>query len=81
MQADLSKVDQINHLVRETINHFGKVDILVNNAGLEKHDDFWDVSEEDYDLVLNVNSRVLKARKPRQVRSLISKPSFSLLKP
>ena len=59
VQADLSKVDQINHLVRETINHFGKVDILVNNAGLEKHDDFWDVTESDYDLVLNVNLKAV----------------------
>lgn len=59
VQADLSKVDQINHLVRETINHFGKVDILVNNAGLEKRADFWDVSESDYDLVLNVNLKAV----------------------
>ena len=43
VQADLSKVEQIDNLVRETINHFGKVDILVNNAGLEKRADFWDV--------------------------------------
>lgn len=59
VQADLSKVDQINHLVQETINHFGKIDILVNNAGLEKHDDFWDVTESDYDLVLNVNLKAV----------------------
>ncbi|MDY6940228.1 MAG: glucose 1-dehydrogenase [Cyanobacteriota bacterium] len=59
VQADLSKVDQINHLVRETIDHFGKVDILVNNAGLEKHADFWDVTESDYDLVLNINLKAV----------------------
>lgn len=59
VQADLSKVDQINHLVQETINHFGKVDILVNNAGLEKRADFWDVTEKDYDLVLDVNLKAV----------------------
>lgn len=59
VQADLSKVDQINNLVQETINHFGKVDILVNNAGLEKHDNFCDVTESDYDLVLNVNLKAV----------------------
>jgi hypothetical protein len=31
------------------------VDILVNNAGLERRADFWDVTEEDYDAVMNVN--------------------------
>lgn len=59
VQADLGKVDQINHLVQETINHFGKVDILVNNAGLEKRADFWDVTEKDYDLVLDVNLKAV----------------------
>lgn len=55
VQADLSKVDEINHLVQESINHFGQIDILVNNAGLEKRADFWDVTEEDYDKVIDVN--------------------------
>ena len=59
VQADLSKVDQINNLVAETINHFGKVDILVNNAGLEKRADFWDVTESDYDLVMDVNLKAV----------------------
>ena len=59
VRADLSQVEQITHLVRETIEQFGKVDILVNNAGLEIRDDFWDVTEEDYDLVLNVNLKAV----------------------
>ena len=59
VQADLSKVDQINNLVAETISHFGKVDILINNAGLEKRADFWDVTEDDYDLVLDVNLKAV----------------------
>lgn len=59
VRADLSKVDQINNLVQKTIEHFGKIDILINNAGLEKRADFWDVTEDDYDLVLNVNLKAV----------------------
>jgi len=59
IKADLSKVDEINNLVEESISHFGKVDILVNNAGLEKRADFWDITEDDYDLVLNVNLKAV----------------------
>lgn len=59
VKADLGKVDEINNLVDSTINHFGKVDILVNNAGLEIRDDFWDVTEADYNLVLNVNLKAV----------------------
>lgn len=59
VQADLAKVDEINNLVKSTVDHFGKVDILVNNAGLEKRADFWEVTEKDYDLVLNVNLKAV----------------------
>ena len=59
VQADLSKVEQIENLVQQSIDRFGKVDILVNSAGLEKRADFWDVTEADYDLVMNVNLKAV----------------------
>ncbi|MBW4614448.1 MAG: glucose 1-dehydrogenase [Desmonostoc vinosum HA7617-LM4] len=55
LQADLGSVDEVRQLIAESINHFGKLDILVNNAGIEKHAPFWDVTEADYDAVMNVN--------------------------
>lgn len=55
VQADLGKVSDIHRMVDEGIQQLGKIDILVNNAGLEKSADFWDVTEEDYDSVINVN--------------------------
>ena len=59
VQADLRKVEEINSLVQESIKHFGKVDILVNSAGLEKRADFWEITEKDYDLVLDVNLKAV----------------------
>ena len=41
--------------ISTVFERFGTADILVNNAGLERRADFWDVTEQDYDLVLNVN--------------------------
>lgn len=55
IQADLGSVTEVRQLIAESIAHFGKLDILVNNAGIEKHAAFWDVTEADYDAVLNVN--------------------------
>lgn len=55
IQADLGSVAEIQQLISESIHHFGKLDILVNNAGIEKHAPFWDVTESDYDAVMNVN--------------------------
>ncbi|URD48622.1 SDR family NAD(P)-dependent oxidoreductase [Chroococcidiopsis sp. CCNUC1] len=55
IQADLGSVHEIRQLIGESIEHFGKLDILVNNAGIEKHAPFWEVTEADYDAVMNVN--------------------------
>ena len=55
VKADLGVVSDIRQMVAEGIQQFGKLDILVNNAGLEKNASFWDVTEQDYDNVLNVN--------------------------
>lgn len=55
IQADLGNVAEIQQLIAESIEHFGQLDILVNNAGIEKHAPFWEVTEADYDAVMNVN--------------------------
>lgn len=55
VQADLGSVEMVRELIAESISHFGKLDILVNNAGIEKHAPFWDVTEADYDAIMNVN--------------------------
>lgn len=55
VQADVSKVEDIRRMFAEAIEHFGKLDVLVNNAGVETHAPFWDVTEADYDKVLNIN--------------------------
>lgn len=55
VKADLSQTTEVRKLVATVIDHFGRLDILVNNAGIETHAPFWEVTEEDYDRVLNVN--------------------------
>jgi glucose 1-dehydrogenase len=55
IQCNVGKVAEAQRFITEAVAQFGRVDILVNNAGLERHADFWDVSEQDYDLVLDVN--------------------------
>jgi glucose 1-dehydrogenase len=59
VRADLSLVSEINHLVEQTLATFGRIDVLVNNAGIEKRNDYWDVSESEYDAVMNVNLKAV----------------------
>ena len=55
VQADTGKIADVQRMIAESIAHFGQLDILVNNAGIEKNADFWDVTEADYDAVMDVN--------------------------
>lgn len=55
VQADLSQHQQAVGLVQQAVEHFDRLDILVNNAGMEVHSPFLDVTEEQYDRVLNVD--------------------------
>ncbi|MBK7597750.1 MAG: glucose 1-dehydrogenase [Acidobacteria bacterium] len=71
VQADLGKLADIKKLIAAAIEHFGRVDILVNNAGLETHAPFWEVSEEDYDKVLNVNLKGVFSTTQEFVRHLM----------
>ena len=54
-QCDVGKVADGQRFISEAARRFGRIDILVNNAGLERRADFWDVTEQDYDTVLDVN--------------------------
>lgn len=71
VKADLSKTTEVRKLVATAIEHFGRLDILVNNAGIETHAPFWEVTEEDYDRVLNVNLKGVFFATQEMVRNLM----------
>jgi glucose 1-dehydrogenase len=58
-QEDFSDTSQAQKFITTLCDHFGRADILVNNAGLERRSDFWEVTEQEYDLVLNVNLKAV----------------------
>lgn len=59
-RTDLTSVDNLQGLVDDTIAAYGKIDILVNNAGADDPI-LWtpaDVTEEEYDRVMSVNTKI-----------------------
>ena len=57
MSCDVTDKKQIDRLVAETIARHGRIDILVNNAGMAHTANVLDVTEEDFDRVMNLNAR------------------------
>ena len=55
VQADVSRMDEAQRLVQETINAFGQVDILVNNAGTTRDTLLMMMKEDQWDVVVDTN--------------------------
>ncbi len=72
IRADLSNVDEVRRMIAESIHHFGKLDILVNNAGIEHHAKFEEVTEADYDAVMNINLKGVFFTTQEMVKHLLA---------
>ena len=55
VKCDVSKKQEVDEMVRETIEKFGKIDILVNNAGICQFKPFLELTEEEWDRTLDIN--------------------------
>ena len=54
-KADISKQDEVKKLVEFTLNKYENIDVLINNAGIARLHLFTDVTEEEWDEIMNTN--------------------------
>jgi NAD(P)-dependent dehydrogenase (short-subunit alcohol dehydrogenase family) len=57
MRADISNEKDVDRLFSEVIKEYSRLDVLVNNAGIIRDNLIWNMSVEDFDLVMGVNLR------------------------
>ncbi|MBD0343605.1 MAG: 3-oxoacyl-[acyl-carrier-protein] reductase [Coleofasciculus sp. Co-bin14] len=55
LQADVSKLEQVDTLVNQTLEKFGRVDVLVNNAGITRDTLLLRMKPEDWQAVIDLN--------------------------
>lgn len=55
-QADVSKYDECEKMVEESISKFGFIDVLVNNAGIEFNGSIMNTEIEKFDQVMKTNA-------------------------
>lgn len=67
----LPDLENIDDLVTQAVREFGRIDILVNNAGVNIPREALEVTEEDWDRVLDVNLKGLFFLSQRVAREMI----------
>src|SRR5215510_4071030 len=55
VEADVSKVADLQNLINAAVQKFGRVDIMVNNAGIETRTSVLNTTEQQYEKVLAIN--------------------------
>jgi NAD(P)-dependent dehydrogenase (short-subunit alcohol dehydrogenase family) len=53
--ANVADFEAAGELVKQAIEHFGQLDILINNAGILRDRMLFNMTEEDWDAVINVH--------------------------
>lgn len=85
IQGDVSKLSDIDDIVRRTLDRFEGVDILVNNAGLGLFRSVEVCTEEEWDRTLNINLKgpfllaqaVIPHMKARQAGAIVNMVSLA----
>lgn len=54
-KADVSKRKEAKSLVEYTIKKYGKIDVLINNAGISQFKEFTQITDNDWDNMINTN--------------------------
>jgi NAD(P)-dependent dehydrogenase (short-subunit alcohol dehydrogenase family) len=55
--ADITETSQVDRVISETIQHFGRIDVLVNAAGILMSGSIENTNLDDWDKMMNINLR------------------------
>lgn len=71
-KADVSKREEVKELVNFTIKKYKKIDVLINNAGIDQVKLFTDITDEDWDRIINTNLTSVFYTTQETVKNMIS---------
>src|SRR5262245_44694065 len=57
LTADVTQRSDIQRMVGQTVERFGRIDVLCNNAGVLRFQDMFDITEADWDFILDINTK------------------------
>ena len=57
VQGDMTNNNDLDKLINETLHNFKKIDVLVNNAGLFNRSPLHEISDSQWDEIMDINIR------------------------
>lgn len=54
-KADVSKKEDVKKLIEYTLDKYKKIDVLINNAGISQVKEFTQITQEDWENMINTN--------------------------
>lgn len=78
-KVDVSLNEEVGKLFKEIISQMGRVDVLINNAGITRDALLMRMSENDWDMVMNVNLKSVFNCTQAIVRPMIKQRSGSIV--
>ncbi|MBI5970149.1 MAG: 3-oxoacyl-ACP reductase FabG [Deltaproteobacteria bacterium] len=77
--ADVSKAEEVNRMIDEVVEKYGRLDVLVNNAGILKGGLLMLLDEKDWDSVIESNLKGVFNCSKAAVRQMISQRSGAII--
>lgn len=78
-KADISKREEVKKLIKFAIKNMGNIDILINNAGIAKLQMFQDVTEEDWNEMMDTNLKSIYYTIQEVLPSMIQKKAGCII--
>ena len=81
VNCDVSSLTDLDKIIEQTIERFGRLDIYVANAGINDADKthFLDITPEQYDRIMNVNLRGMFFGGQKAARQMIAQDSGGVI--
>lgn len=79
LEADVSSAVDAVRIIEDSVSLFGRVDVFVNNAGLIGRLNFLDISEAEWDRVMNVNLKGTFLCGQAAARQMVAQGSGSII--
>ena len=79
VQGDMRNNDDLDKLINETLDHFKGIDILVNNAGLFNGAPLHEISDSEWDKMMDINIRSVFQLTRRVLTVMLTKKKGSII--